>query len=93
MARAGPLPALDVDFDGRFENLKNYVVEKTAGLLRHGPNFHNGQVIRKSGLKPRSFAPVQITQRLQKFGIKPKNPHRFAGEGIINFLSNELPLK
>jgi transketolase C-terminal domain/subunit len=27
--------------------------------------------IRKSGLIPRSSVPAQITQRLQKFGIKP----------------------
>jgi hypothetical protein len=39
--------------------------------------------IRKSGLIPRSSAPVHITQRLQKFGIKP--------DGAINFLSNEPP--
>jgi hypothetical protein len=40
-------------------------------------------VIRESGLIPRSSAPAQIMQRLQKFGIKP--------DGIINFLSNEPP--
>jgi NAD-dependent deacetylase len=32
-----------------------------------------------------SLAPAQIPQRLQRFGIKP--------DGIINFLSNEPPLK
>jgi hypothetical protein len=32
-----------------------------------------------------ALAPAQITQRLQKFGIKP--------DGIINFLSNEPPIR
>jgi hypothetical protein len=48
--------------------------------------------IRKSGLRPWSSAPAQTMQRLQKFGIKPKNPLA-RGEGIINFLSNEPPFR
>ena len=41
--------------------------------------------IRKSGLIPRSSAPSVINQNLEKIGIKP--------DGIINFLSNEAPVK
>jgi len=37
--------------------------------------------IRKSGLIPRSFAPVEIIKGFKRFGIKP--------DGIINFLTNE----
>ncbi|MDR0642776.1 MAG: hypothetical protein LBG07_09995 [Treponema sp.] len=46
--------------------------------------------IRGSGLIPRSSAPAQIMQRLQKFGVKPKNSLT-RGEGIINFLTTEPP--
>jgi restriction endonuclease S subunit len=45
----------------------------------------NSKFIRKSGLIPRSSAAAEITQCLQKSGIKP--------DGIINFLSTEPPFE
>ena len=51
----------------------------------NGQTINGSPFIRKSGLIPRSSAPAEIKQRLQKFGIKP--------DGIINFLSNEPPFR
>jgi hypothetical protein len=45
----------------------------------------SGQVYSKVWFNTPRLAAAQITQRFQKFGIKP--------DGIINFLSNEPPFK
>jgi predicted transcriptional regulator YdeE len=70
------------DGENKREIPKFWQAYMTDGRMEklHGESF-----IRKSGLIPRSSAPAQIRQCLQKFGIKP--------DGILNFLSNEPPIK
>jgi hypothetical protein len=61
---------------------KHEIADKTPVLI-NALNVFEKAFIRGSGLIPRSSAPAQIMQRLQKFGIKP--------DGIINFLTTEPP--